>query len=70
MMFSLKLEVLSDQRTLAYKHRKPASSKRKRGHKKIEAQTYEDLWKFKEEFWADELGEYTFALNSKCKKRI
>lgn len=68
-LFELKLELLSNARNLAYKNKKQVIDK-KRGHlKNIQATPDKDLWQFKKAFWADELGEYTFALNSACKSK-
>lgn len=70
-MFNLKLEILSKKRDLAYKN-KTFDKNRKRGNfKNIERQADEEFWTFKNAFWADELGDYSFALSSTCKtKRI
>lgn len=64
-MFNLKLEILSNQRSLLYENKKLA---KKRGtQKNIKRQDFQDFWTFKSAFWADELGDYTFGLDSKCK---
>lgn len=70
-MFNLKLEILSKKRDLAYKN-KTFDKNRKRGDfKNIERSADEEFWTFKNAFWADELGDYSFALSSTCKtKRI
>ena len=65
-MFNLKLEILSSQRSLVYENRKLVT---KRGSvKNIKRTEYQDFWTFKNSFWADELGEYSFGLDSKCKQ--
>ena len=70
-MFNLKLEILSKQRDLAYKN-KAFSKDRKRGDfKNINREVHQEFWTFKNAFWADELGDYSFALSSTCStKRI
>lgn len=70
-LFNLKLEILSRKRDLVYKN-KTFSKTRKRGDfKNIKQDEKEDFWTFHNAFWADELGEYSFALKSTCKtKRI
>lgn len=68
-MFSLKLQILSKQRDLAYKN-KVFDKDRKRGDfKNIEKEEHQDFWTFKNAFWADELGDYSFALSSTCKTK-
>lgn len=67
-MFNIKLEILSSKRTLIYKNKKLA--KEKRGSKdNVNKKEYQDFWTFKNAFWADELGDYSFGLESKCKRR-
>lgn len=66
-MFNLKLEVLSKQRDLVYKS-KDLTANRSRGDvKNIDKDKFQEFWTFQNAFWADELGEYTFALESNCK---
>lgn len=66
-MFNIKLEMLSSKRTLLYKN--ITIAKEKRGSKKnIQRKEYQDFWTFNNAFWADELGDYTFGLESKCRK--
>jgi hypothetical protein len=68
-MFNLKLEILSRKRELAYKN-KTFNKDRSRGDfKNIKQESNEDFWTFKNAFWADELGDYSFALTSTCKTR-
>ena len=66
-MFNLKLEILSRKRDLAYKN-KTFDKDRKRGDfKNITREDHQEFWTFKNAFWADELGDYSFALSSTCK---
>jgi hypothetical protein len=66
-MFNLKLEVLARKRDLAYKN-KTFDKGRKRGDfKNISREEHQEFWTFKNAFWADELGDYSFALSSTCK---
>jgi len=68
-MFNLKLEIISRKRALAYKN-KTFSKDRSRGEfKNIKTPVDQDFWTFKNAFWADELGDYSLALNSTCKTR-
>ncbi len=66
-MFNIKLEILSSKRTLIYGNKKLA--KEKRGSKdNIKRKEYQEFWTFNNAFWADELGDYSFGLESKCKE--
>lgn len=68
-MFNLKLEILSRKRDLAYKN-KTFNKNRSRGDfKNIKRDSHQEFWTFKNAFWADELGDYSLALNSTCKTR-
>ena len=68
-MFNLKLEILSRKRDLAYKN-KTFNKDRSRGDfSNIEVASNQEFYKFKSEFWADELGDYSLALKSSCKTR-
>lgn len=62
----MKLEILSHARKQIYEQ-KTEIQKRTRGNlnnlNKTKSQMF---WEFKEEFWADELGGFVFALESKC----
>ena len=65
-MFNLKLEVLAKQRDLVYK-RETLDTKRARGSSKnVQRKSYQEQWDFNNAFWADELGDYSFALESAC----
>lgn len=67
-LFKIRLEIYSKKRDLIYNKSKIAS-KRDRGNKKnIKRQSDQFLWDFRGEFWADELGDYSFGLESKCTK--
>lgn len=65
-LFSIKLEVLSNAREQVYDQVKRVTLKRGDA-KNIKRKANQEYWGFKEEFWADELGEYSFSLESKCK---
>lgn len=66
-MFNIKLEMLSSKRTLIYKNK--ILAKQKRGSMdNIQRKEYQEFWTFNNAFWADELGDYTFGLESKCRK--
>lgn len=63
-MSYIKLEVLSRKKQSLYEEK---SSSGKRGDVKyIERNEKQYFWDFNGEFWADELGDYVFALRSEC----
>jgi len=66
-MFNLRLEILSRQRDLAYKNKTFKKDRSRGDFKNISREPHQEFWKFKSEFWADELGDYSLALNSTCK---
>lgn len=63
-MSYIKLEVLEQRKARLYRY---ADDKGKRGDVKyIERNEKQYFWNFNGEFWADELGDYVFALGSEC----
>ena len=63
-MSYIKLEVLEQRKARLYKF---ADDKGKRGDiRYIERNEKQYFWNFNGEFWADELGDYVFALGSEC----
>ena len=64
-MSFIKLEVLAQKKERLYQSED--SQNRKRGDVKyIERNDKQYFWTFNGEFWADELGDYVFALRSEC----
>jgi hypothetical protein len=68
-MFNLKLEILSRKRDLAYKNKTFKKDRSRGNFKNISKEENQEFWKFKNSFWADELGDYSLALASTCKTR-
>ena len=63
-MSYIKLEVLAQRKSKLYNF---DDKKKKRGDiKYIERNDKQYFWNFNGEFWADELGDYVFALGSEC----
>ena len=63
-MSFIKLEVLARKKQSLYE---PKSKSGKRGDiRYIERNDKQYFWDFNGEFWADELGDYVFALGSEC----
>ncbi|OFZ67873.1 MAG: hypothetical protein A2328_03390 [Bdellovibrionales bacterium RIFOXYB2_FULL_36_6] len=64
-MTYMKLEILSRKKKLIYENIKEQD--RKRGDiKYLKRNDKQYFWTFNGEFWADELGDYVFALRSEC----
>ena len=66
-MFNLKLEILAKQRDLVYKQEKLAFNRSRGSFENVERKSYQEFWTFNNAFWADELGDYSFGLESNCK---
>ena len=66
-MFNLKLELLSKKRDEIYNSRPDQKTDRGRGAEtNIKRKTSQYFFDFNGSFWADELGDYSFGLQSKC----
>lgn len=68
-MFKIKLEVLSQKKDLIYKKRELVSSRSRGSFSEVKRSRFEYFWKFNGSFWADELGDYSFGLQSNCQTR-
>lgn len=67
-MFNLKLELLSKKRDEIYNAKALAESARDRGSdKNLVRKSDQYFFDFNGSFWADELGDYSFGLQSACK---
>ncbi len=67
-MFNIKLEIMSLQRDLVYNNETLISGRSRGSHENVERTSNEHFYTFNGEFWADELGEYSFGLKSNCKR--
>ena len=68
-MFNLKLELLSKKRDDIYNAKALAASSRDRGSDvNVKRKTSQYFFDFNGAFWADELGDYSFGLQSSCKE--
>jgi len=64
-MSYIKLEVLAQRKDKLYQSSRPGGNKRG-DVKYIQRNDKQYFWTFNGEFWADELGDYVFALGSEC----
>ncbi|MFZ4713955.1 MAG: hypothetical protein ACOYL6_09600 [Bacteriovoracaceae bacterium] len=65
-MSYIKLEILDNKKAELYSPKSETVGKRG-DEKYIERSDKQYFWTFNGEFWADELGDYVFALSSECK---
>lgn len=68
-MFNLKLELLSKKRDDIYNAKALAATDRNRGSDlNVKRKSNQYYFDFNGSFWADELGDYSFGLQSSCKE--
>lgn len=68
-MFNLKLELLSKKREEIYNTKADQQINRNRGSEtNVNRKTNQYFFDFNGSFWADELGDYSFGLQSQCKE--
>ncbi|MEI8346992.1 MAG: hypothetical protein WCG27_05970 [Pseudomonadota bacterium] len=65
-LFQLKLEVVSQQRDLLYRDKQLISDRGRGSYANVNRRVDQYMWDFRGEFWADELGYYSFGLKSNC----
>ncbi len=65
-MFNIKLEILAKKRDLVWKNKKLISNRSRGSHENVKRKVEEHFYDFRGEFWADELGDYSFGLKSNC----
>jgi hypothetical protein len=65
-MSFIKLEILALKKERLYKTDTPYTGSKRGDVKYIERNDKQYFWNFNGEFWADELGDYVFALRSEC----
>jgi tetratricopeptide (TPR) repeat protein len=66
-MFNIKLEVMSKQRDLIYRNKELVSNRSRGSFKNVNRRIEQHFWHFEGAFWADELGDYSYGLESNCK---
>lgn len=67
-MFNIKLEIMALKRDLVYDNKTLISSRSRGSSKNIKRRSDQHFYKFNGEFFADELGDYSFGLKSNCEK--
>ena len=66
-MFNLKLELLAKKREEIYTANQATEQRDRGSEKNINRKIDQYFFDFNGSFWADELGDYSFGLESKCK---
>lgn len=67
-MFNIKLEIISNKRDLVYKNQQLISDRSRGSYENVNRSIEQQFYEFRGEFWADELGDYSFGLKSNCEK--
>ncbi len=65
-LFNIQLEVMSNRRDLLYKNQTLISDRSRGSLDNVKRRTDQHFYQFTGEFWADELGDYSFGLQSNC----
>ena len=66
-MSYMKLEILSIKKDLIYDNANTVESRSRGDISYLKRSEKQYFWSFNGEFWADELGDYVFALRSECR---
>lgn len=67
-MFNIRLEIMGNKRNLLYENQELISDRSRGSFSNVRRKNNEHFFDFRGEFWADELGDYSFGLKSNCKK--
>lgn len=65
-LYKIDLEILSKSKDLIYENKKFISDRSRGDLGNVKRSPSEYFWTFEKAFWADELGDYSFALKSNC----
>ena len=68
-MFNLKLELLTMKREEIYTENEVVNGRSRGSAKNIKRKADQYFFDFNGSFWADELGDYSFGLENKCKDK-
>lgn len=67
-MFDIKLDIMSNQRSLIYRNTGLVSDRARGDLTHVSRTSKQHFYTFKGAFWADELGDYSFGLKSNCEE--
>lgn len=65
-LFNIQLEIMSNQRDLLYRNQTLISDRSRGSRANVMRRRDQHFYTFTGEFWADELGDYSFGLQSNC----
>lgn len=65
-MFKVRLEIIAKEKNLVYTSKKLIADRSRGDFSQLKRHKLEYFWKFQGEFWADEIGDYSFGLKSNC----
>jgi hypothetical protein len=65
-LFKINLEIVSRTKDLIYDNKQLISDRSRGDASNVKRRRFEYFWMFEKEFWADELGDYSFGLKSNC----
>jgi tetratricopeptide (TPR) repeat protein len=65
-LFNIQLEIMSSQRDLLYRNQALVSDRSRGSLDNVRRTQRQHFFEFTGEFWADELGDYSFGLQSNC----
>ncbi len=68
-MYAIHLEILGRMKNLIYDKKKLAKTRVRGNYDNVERESRQYFWSFKGAFWADELGDYAFGLESNCQEK-
>jgi len=67
-LFKIRIDIMSKKRDLIYKGTKLIADRGRGDLQHVKRTVDEQFWEFTGEFWADELGDYSFGLKSNCEE--
>lgn len=67
-MFNIRLEIMGSRRNLIYDNKELISDRSRGSYENVRRSSNEHFFDFRGEFWADELGDYSFGLKSNCER--
>ncbi len=67
-MFNIKLEIMSNKRDLIYRNKELVSDRSRGDISNVNRTIDQHFYMYNGEFWADELGDFSFGLKSNCQE--
>jgi tetratricopeptide (TPR) repeat protein len=67
-MFNIQLEIMAKKRSLVYRNKKLIADRGRGSFDNVKREKTQHFYPFKGDFWADEIGDYSFGLKSNCEE--